>query len=161
MTPAPTAPGFRIAGWHVLVAIIAFFGVIVAVDGAFLVAAYRTFPGQVSDTPYEDGLAYNRTVARRQAQLALGWSASAAVDGPSVVVEMRDRVGAPLEGLKVRGALRRPATETGKIELAFVETAPGRYAARTAPASGGWDLKIQAARGASEGFEAERRLTWP
>jgi nitrogen fixation protein FixH len=160
MTPAPTAPSFRIAGWHVLVAMLVFFGVVIAVDTAFVFAAYRTYPGEVAVTPYEDGLDYNRTVARRKAQAALGWSASAGAEDGAVTVEIRDAAGAPVSGLKVKGALRRPATETGKIELAFVEVEPGRYAAAVKPDAGAWDLSVTATGSGPTAFEAERRLTW-
>jgi nitrogen fixation protein FixH len=161
MTPAQSAPGFRITGWHVLAAVVTFFAVVVAVDMAFLVTAYRTYPGEVSVTPYEDGLAHNRFVARQKAQAALGWNATAAVEGATVAVEFRDRAGAPLQGLRLAGALRRPATEAGKIALAFTEAAPGRYVAAARPAAGAWDLQILARGGQTQSFEAERRLTWP
>ena len=78
MTARAVKKPFRITGWHVLVSVVAFFGVVIAVDSLFLVLAYRSHPGQVSVTPYEDGLAYNRAVAQRRAQAAMGWTATAA-----------------------------------------------------------------------------------
>lgn len=147
-----------ITGWHVLVAVVAFFGVVIAVDSAFLIAAYRSHPGQVSVTPYEDGLLFNREVARRRAQAALGWSAVAAPAAGGVAVELRDAKGAPVAGQRLTGLLRRPATEAGEHGLTFSETSPGRYLAPVRPAPGAWDLTVRADKGA---FEAERRLTWP
>jgi len=149
---------FRITGWHVLVAVAAFFGVVIAVDAAFLVAAYRSHPGQVSVTPYEDGLAYNRDVARHRAQAALGWSATAAPVPGGVAVQVADAAGAPIRGLALTGLLRRPATEVGEIPLAFGETSPGRYFAPARPATGAWDMEASAK---DKPFKAERRLTWP
>ena len=160
MTP-PTEPRFRISGRHVLLAIIAFFGVIIAVNAYFLVAAYRTFPGQVSETPYEDGVGFNRTVAQRRAQAELGWSATATTTAQGVEVDLRDRAGQPLQGLKVEGVLRRPATQAGQISLKFTEASPGRYVAKAGPGSGAWDLHFAAKGPGSELFEGERRLTWP
>ncbi|MCW5759840.1 MAG: FixH family protein, partial [Phenylobacterium sp.] len=69
----PARPGIR--GWHVLAGVSAFFAVIIAVDASFAVLAIRTFPGQVSVTPYEDGLLYNRHIAQLEAQARLGWRA--------------------------------------------------------------------------------------
>ena len=152
------ASSFRITGWHVLFAVVAFFGVVIAVDATFLVAAYRSFPGQVSVTPYEDGLAFNRDVARRQAQAALGWSATAAPVAGGVQVEIADRQGAPVQGLALTGLLRRPATEAGEIALKFSEASPGRYFATARPGGGAWDLEASAK---DHPFKAERRLTWP
>lgn len=158
MTPDATVSGFRIKGWHVLAAVTAFFGVVIAVDTTFMVAAYRSHPGQVSVTPYEDGLAYNRAVAQRRAQAALGWSATAAAADKAVVIEIADARGEPVSDLKLAGLLRRPATEAGEIPLAFKETAPGRYQARVTPPAGAWDLHVGAA---GQPFQAERRLAWP
>ena len=152
------ATSFRIKGWHVLAAVVGFFAVVIGVDAAFLVAAYRSFPGQVSVTPYEDGLAFNRDVARRQAQAALGWSATAAPVAGGVQVEIADRQGAPVQGLALTGLLRRPATEAGEIALKFSEASPGRYFATARPGGGAWDLEASAK---DHPFKAGRRLTWP
>ena len=74
---------------------------------------------------------------------------------------MRDQAGKPVQGLKVEGVLRRPATQAGQISLKFTEPSPGRYVAKAGPGSGAWDLHFVATGPGSERFEAERRLTWP
>lgn len=160
MSNAPTDT-FRITGWHVLAAVVGFFGIIIAVDVTFLMAAYRSYPGQVSVTPYEDGLAYNKHMAQQRAQEALGWRAAVAANPNAVIVQVVDRQGAPVEGLKVSGLLSRPATEVGRLSLSFVETSPGRYAARVRPSAGAWDLAVTAKGKGAERLEAERRLSWP
>jgi nitrogen fixation protein FixH len=158
--PSPRR-AFQLNGWHVLAGVTAFFAVIIAVDVTFMVMAIRTFPGQVSVTPYEDGLLYNRRIAQLEAQERLGWQASAEAEPRAVVLQFRDRAGAPVQGLKVTGRLERPATETGKIALRFAETTPGRYVAAAGPAPGAWDLTTEANGRGGETFIAERRLTWP
>ncbi|MFN3522777.1 MAG: FixH family protein [Phenylobacterium sp.] len=155
-----TTPGFRIRGWHVLVAMIGFFGVITAVNAVMITLAIQSFPGQVSVTPYEDGIAYNRRLAQMAAQERLGWRAVAGVRGEEVVVEIRDRLDGPVEGLKVTGRLERPATESGRINPAFKEIAPGVYAARAGAMSGAWDLTFDAVDAGGRRFEGERRLMW-
>lgn len=159
MNPAPPAAGFRVTGWHVLIAVVGFFGIVIAVDTVFVVSAYRTFPGQVSATPYEDGLRHNRSVARLKAQSALGWRAVAAPAQGRVEVEIVDQTGRPIRDLALLGDLQRPATAAGRIDLTFTEVSPGRYAAAATPAPGVWDLRFET-KGAQP-FEAERRLTWP
>ncbi|MET0272367.1 MAG: FixH family protein [Phenylobacterium sp.] len=160
MTSAAIEPGFRIRGWHVLAAFIGFFAVVIAVDVGFVVMSIRSFPGQVSVTPYEDGLLYNRKLAQIAAQERLGWRAGAAAEPGIVVVEMRDRTGAPLGDLTLSGRLERPATEAGRIPLRFQETSPGRYVARPGRLDGAWDLTAVAQGPHGERFEAERRLSW-
>ncbi|CAN7557504.1 FixH family protein [Phenylobacterium sp. LjRoot219] len=156
-----TRPGFRITGWHVLAGVVGFFAVVIAVDVVFTVLAVRTFPGTVSVTPYEDGLLYNRKLARIAAQEELGWRAAAAAEPLAVSLEVRDRAGAPLSGLAVTGRLERPATEQDRKALTFREVSPGRYRAPAGGLSGAWDLTVEARDPAGRSLEAERRLTWP
>ena len=120
-----------------------------------------TYPGEVSVTPYEDGLAYNQRLAQLEAQEALGWNAGVAAESEAVLVRLRDGEGRPLTGLTVTGRLQRPATETGAQSLTFSERAPGDYAAAAAEASGAWDLTVEARGSGKVRFEAERRLSWP
>lgn len=156
---APSEKG-RITGWHVLIGVVLFFGIVIGVDTIFMVQAYRTFSGEVASNPYEAGLAFNRTLAQRQREAALGWSASVATpDGKSVVVKVADREGKPLDGLSLTGVLERPATETGRQTLNFRSLGEGRYAA-SARLDGAWDLRA-VARNASDMFEVETRLVEP
>lgn len=159
--PAAERQGFRVKGWHVLAGVTAFFAVVIGVDASFTVIALRTFPGQVSVTPYEDGLLYNRRIAQLEAQERLGWRAAAEAAPGEVVMDFRDRDGRPLRGLTVSGRLERPATELGRVALTFTEAAPGRYVAPAGRLSGAWDLTAEAAGPTGGAFSAERRLTWP
>jgi len=160
LPPAPRRP-FEVRGWHVLVGVTAFFAVVGAVDAAFTVMAIRTFPGQVSVTPYEDGLLYNRHIAQMEAQDRLGWNATAGAEAGQVALAFRDGQGRPLSGLTITGRLERPATEAGRVALRFTEAEPGRYLAPAGRISGAWDLTAQAQGRAGGSFVAERRLTWP
>jgi nitrogen fixation protein FixH len=161
MTDVHAPRGFRLTGWHVLALIVGFFAVVIGVDATFATLAVRTFPGEVSVTPYEDGLLYNKKLAQLAAQEKLGWRAAAGAEAGRVVVEMRDAAGRPLSGLSLSGKLERPATETGRKVLAFREVGPGLYAAAPGALAGTWDLTAEAADRAGHRFEAERRLTWP
>jgi nitrogen fixation protein FixH len=160
MTTVSTS-AFRVRGWHVAAGVTAFFTLVIGVDTAFMVLAYRTFPGQVSVTPYEDGLLYNRHIAQQEAQEKLGWRAAAAATPGVVTLQFRDAEGAPVRGLAVNGKLERPATETGRAPATFRETAPGQYVARVGGLSGAWDLTAEARAPDSATFTVERRLTWP
>ncbi|MFN3583415.1 FixH family protein [Phenylobacterium sp.] len=162
VTHSPRKDGsFRINGWHVLAGMVAFFAVVIAVDATFTVLAVRTFPGQVSVTPYEDGLLYNRRIAQIEAQERLGWRAAADAQPGTVILDVRDASGRPLEGLVVKARMERPATEAGRFAPRFREVAPGRYEAPTGAISGAWDLTAEAADARGNIFVAERRLTWP
>jgi len=161
LAPPATRTGFRFTGWHFLTVIVGFFIVVIGVDVTFAVLAYRTHPGEVSVTPYEDGLVYDRNIARLRRQEFLGWTAAAAAQPHTVVVLMQDRDGRPVSGLSFTGKLERPATETGRVVPHFVETSPGRYEARENGLSGAWDLTAIAQDRQARTFQLERRLTWP
>ncbi|AAK23387.1 FixH family protein [Caulobacter vibrioides] len=156
VTTATSRKG-QITGWHVLIGVVTFFALIIAVDVVFMVLAYRTFSGQVASNPYEAGLAFNKTLAQREREAALGWAAAVeTVDGDAVIVRVRDRAGRPLDRLSLTGSLARPATEVGKQTLNFKPLGDGRYRA-TARLGGAWDLRATA-RDAQNAFELEARL---
>ena len=73
---APEAKGFRLTGWHVLAMVVGFFAIVMTVDICMATMAVRTFSGEVADDPYEAGRLYNRTLAERRVQAALGWTNS-------------------------------------------------------------------------------------
>ena len=161
MSVTETTPGFRIKGWHVLTGMIAFFGIVTAVNTVMITQAYRTFPGQVSVTPYEDGLLYDKHITQQRTQERLGWRAAAAAAPGIVVLEFANRENKPVTGLAVTAKLERPATESGRITPKFRETAPGRYEAPVGGITGAWDVSAEARDRSGAVFVAERRLTWP
>lgn len=159
-TQSTSETGFRVRGWHVLAGVSAFFALVIGFDTWFTVLALKTYPGEVSVTPYEDGLLYNRKIAQIEAQAALGWRAAADAAPGVVVLQVQDRDGRPVEALTVQGKLERPATEAGRRSVRFVEAAPGRYEATTGAIVGAWDLTAEARDPKGRLFTAERRLTW-
>lgn len=162
LSSAPATPGFSLKGWHVLLIVVGFFAVVVGVNVGFVTMALRTFPGEVSATPYEDGIAYNARLARMAAQESLGWRAVLATDAAHMVMlRLLDRDNRPLTRLGVTAALERPATESGRKVVALTETAPGVYQLPTADLHGVWDLTFTARDGAHHQFEAAQRLTLP
>lgn len=159
-TAAAPAKG-KITGWHVLIGVVLFFGVIIAADTLFIVKAYKTFSGEVASNPYEAGRAFNRTLAQRERAAALGWRATAQASGPDEVsLRMADRDGRPLTTLSLTGTLERPATEAGRQTLNFRHVGDGVYQAAGARLDGAWDLRA-VARDAKDAFEIESRLVAP
>lgn len=162
MTQAQARPPFVLKGWHVLAALLLFFGGDIAVNTVFLLDAYRSYPGEAAVTPYEDGLAYNTALKQRLAQEALGWRITAgAVQGGALRTQVMDRAGLGLHGLRVSGQLQRPATETGSRIVAFHEIAAGVYDAPAAALHGAWDLDLTVIDAQGRKALAQRRLVLP
>ena len=160
----PTAQPRELKGVHVLAAMLLFFGAIIATNVAFSIVAIRSFPGEDERRSYLQGLRFNETLAQRSAQQALGWRATAGIEGRGdmavISVQIADRAGRPVSGLTLDGKLRRPATTRDDIEFVFRSVGNGVYSAEVRGlAAGGWTLHATASRG-TEQFELERRLTW-
>lgn len=157
--------GFQLNGWHVLAGMVAFFAVIFTVDIGMAVIAYRSHPGEVSAKPFEEGVAFNQTLARRSEERALGWRAgveasSLGVGQLRVRVSVTDAAGAPVKGLVLTGAFERPATERGRLDRPFTETRAGIYDTAIPDVPGAWDVSLKARDGQGRPFDARVRLTW-
>jgi nitrogen fixation protein FixH len=162
MSLSESRPSFVLKGWHVLVAILLFFAADIAVNAYFMVIAYKTFPGETSVTPYEDGIAYNSALKQMRDQKALGWRITAgAVEGGQLQVQAFDHAGAPLNGLRVSAELLRPATETGRRTIAMAESAPGVYTASTSALDGAWDMNVTLLDAQGHKAIADRRVVLP
>ena len=151
-------------GWHVLAALLAFFGAVIAVNATFIALALGSFPGEDVRRSYLQGLQYNDTLAERRTQAALGWQANAALrnDGSGAVLEvtLRGRDGASISTAAVSGDLQWPTTSALDRAVVFEPAGAGRYVARLGELPPGrWRLRAHAER--SDGaldFEAE--LVW-
>jgi nitrogen fixation protein FixH len=152
----------QLTGGRVLLLLIAFFGVIFAVNGVFIAEAVGTFRGEDQQDPYLQGIDYNRTLARRAMQAKLGWRAM--IDGQrdlrglvTLTVNLHRPDGSPVEGLQLTGILRHPVDQNRDRALVFAELAPGRYETRLVHVTAGvWDAVVHAKNGVP--FEADRRL---
>lgn len=154
-----------IKGWHVLAAMLAFFGAVIAVNVTFAVLAVRSFPGEDVRRSYLQGLRYNDTLAERQAQEMRGWRAvtdlRAQSSGAVLEVVLVDDSGAPIDGAALTGDLQWPASARFDRTLAFEAVGGGRYRAELRGLTAGrWRLRGRALRG-EEALDFESELTWP
>lgn len=108
----------------------------------------------VEPDAYARAVAWDSTAAERDASGALGWSAVARLDavpgGARVVVELRDRAGAPVRGARVRvEAIHNDLARRFEGALPAAASGPdGAYAAvLPLPHAGLWELRLHAAQG--------------
>jgi nitrogen fixation protein FixH len=151
-----------IEGRHVLLSLLAFFGVMVAANAALVYYAVQTFSGGDRPDPYRSGLNYNETIAAEQRQAALGWHAELVHDdaGRRLTVQVVNAEKRPVSGLKFDAKLTRPATDKDDRAVDFREIEAGLYTADAALAPGAWVLSLST-RPAGEGdpvFRLKRRL---
>ncbi len=157
--------GRTIRGWHVLAALLAFFGVIFSVNGVFLYAALATHTGLVAKEPYVRGLKYNERIADDERQTSLGWHIDIAATNAAqpLRVALRGRDGNPLSHIELTATVGRPTTEGFDKALQFAATTDGVYEASLGElAAGSWVLSLEAKRrtqlGSVDTFRVRRRL---
>ncbi|MGJ3261549.1 MAG: FixH family protein [Rhodospirillales bacterium] len=140
---------FRITGRMVFFGLVAFFGLIAAVNGVFMYFALDTFPGLTTEDSYRKGIVYNRTLDDAEAQKRLGWQSAVALgDGRTLTVTMTDRTGRPLSGALASISMTRPLGDETALTVDLEETADGLYRGDfAAPMPGRWKAEVTVRRG--------------
>ena len=138
-----TPTGKELKGWHVLLIMLGFFGVMFSVNGVFLFHAITSFPGEDIKKSYVQGLSFNDTLADRAAQAELGWSAEAGLIEDRLVFRLQDAASTPLSNQIVVGELRRLATNQEDRAISFQPRMRGEYVADPGTlAPGQWLLRV-------------------
>jgi nitrogen fixation protein FixH len=140
-----------ITGRKVLIGMLLFFGLIFTVNGTFFYFAIDSWPGLVTDKPYESGLVYNQILDDAEKQSQLGWESridiTKAADGYTVTATLHDKNDQPLSGLAVDVVLRRPVNDVENIQASLLNYAPGIYTATlNLPAQGRWYVDLYVSR---------------
>lgn len=156
-----------ITGRHVLIGMVAFFGVIMAVNAVFLYSALSTHTGVVANEPYRKGLTYNERIEADRQQNELGWQGDVVLEpsGEAIAISLLDRNGRPLTGLAMTARIGRPSTSDLDIRVDMKETAPGRYDAKLSKLEAGtWQIDVEArelqAKGADVAVWRARKRLW-
>jgi nitrogen fixation protein FixH len=154
----------QLTGTHVLIILLAFFGVTIAVNILLAAYAISSFSGEDVAKPYQRGLEYNKDLAARAAQRDLGWTATIGLTrignaGGMISVVIKGKDGTPRAGLSVEATLRRPTDTKLDRTIPLEPLAGGEYrAAVDALAAGQWDVIARTAAEDGTSFEAQRRV---
>ncbi len=138
-----------LTGTKVFLMLVAFFGVVIGVNGIMMKLAIATLPGTDVDSPYAAGLTYDREISAAHDQAARKWQVNAHIErradgGAALQVEARDAAGRPVTGLKFGGRLERPTDKRADLPVELAETGIGIYrGSATTVAPGQWDLVIE------------------
>jgi nitrogen fixation protein FixH len=159
--PAPGKSG-GLNGWKVLAMLLGMFGVVGGANAVMVGVALTTFRGEVSDHPYEDGLAFNSQIDAARAQEGRRWDVAVNIvpeaGGRAVSATFHGPDGAPLTGLNVVAVFAAPADVFRDVTAPLHEGAPGVYAGTAAASSGAWDLKITASRDGAVLYRSTNRI---
>lgn len=133
----------RFTGWHMTAIMVAFFGVVIAVNFLMASDAIRTFGGTVVENSYVASQRYNVWLAEARAQDRESWSAKPSVDPDGRVVIAVVRAGQPMEGATVSMRVSHPVGLVAGKTLAFTAIGAGRYRTTQPLAAGRWLLHIE------------------
>ncbi len=144
MTQQTQARPRPFTGWHMLAVMVAFFGVVIAVNVTMMTVARGSFGGIVVENSYVASQEFNGWLRAARAQEALGWQVDSAVaPDRSVTVSV---IGAS-DPLAVTAMARHPLGRLPDQALTFRRTADGRYVSSAPLPEGRWTLRIQLASG--------------
>lgn len=159
-----TRPATGLQGRHVLMGMLAFFGIIFAVNGVLLYQALSTHSGLVAQEPYRKGLAYNARIAADERQASLQWSAEVEVVAEGrVALGLVDAQLQPVAGRTVAAVLGRPTSNRHDLRLSLVERSPGQYVAQVGRIdAGAWLIDVEIRDSADQGSPSYRlrRRIW-
>lgn len=151
---------FRITGRAVLLGLIAFFGVIIAVNLGLVYFALHSWPGLSTDDAYQKGLHYNDTLASAAKQSELGWqSVIRYAPKEGLAVDLHRHDGAPIPGLRVTARIERAVGEPMRHDVTFTEVMPGTYGSPLKlEKAGRWLIEVTAVDSAGNSYRMQHAL---
>ncbi len=169
MTASPAPRRHReLTGRAVLFCLLAFFGVVIAVNAVLVRAATSTFGGLETDSSYKAGLAFMHEVAAARAQQAREWKIDAHLvpavrtgtqTETRVEITARDSRGTPLAGLDLALLLEHPTDKRLDHAVVAKEIRAGTFRAVTDALRGQWEMVIELSRGGERLFRSKNRIT--
>ena len=153
---APLASGpRRFTGYHMATILLAFFGVVIAVNVTMATLASKTFGGEVVKNSYVASQHFNRWLDEAAREKALGWTVEAArtPDGHVALA----LVGVPQGKASVTAQASHPLGVAPSQDLTFSETGPERFVSTSALPQRRWRLRIEV-RIDGQNFSTEQDL---
>lgn len=132
----------RFTGRHMTIIIVAFFGVVIAVNLLMARLASSTFGGVTVENSYVASQQFNRWLDEADAQRELGWKAAIArrEDGRVSVT----LTGVPEGPVSLEGTARHPVGREPDRALQFAASGDGQFVSTSALPEGRWRLRIAA-----------------
>lgn len=147
-------------GRHMLMIMLAFFGVIIAVNVTMAIMATRSWSGIVVEDTYIASQEFNSRAAEGRAQAALGWQSELAIADGTVRYRLTDLGGAAVWSNAVTAVFRHPADEAADHEALLERDESGSFVARVDLPDGQWIVSVAAEVTAlDQPYREARRVT--
>lgn len=155
---AKSAAPREFTGFHMLLVMGGFFGVVIAVNVTLAVLSSMSWPGLTVANSYVASQEYQDRLDASREQHALGWVADFAYEAGAARFTIGDAAGNPVDVGEVTLTVNRPVGTMGDQAIFLERTADGSYTAPLALGSGTWDAVITAADTGHGPFELRRRF---
>ena len=141
----------RFTGWHMLAAMVAFFGVVIAVNVTMARIAIGSFGGVVVDNSYVASQHFNGWLEQARAQEALGWQVTSTWRPDRLVqvgVALPDSP-ASAGPVTVTATARHPLGSLPDRALTFRRQPDGSFVSTEEVPDGRWTLRLQVTAGSA------------
>jgi nitrogen fixation protein FixH len=145
-------------GWHMLAAVVGFFGVVVAVNIGMAIVASRSWTGLVVANSYVASQEFEEKRVAHEAQKDAGWISSLTYGDGSVRLVVTDASGARVELGGVSVLLNRPVGGHDDQTLDLLKTPDGTYEAPASLGKGIWEANVDAPSTPLGPFELHTRF---
>jgi nitrogen fixation protein FixH len=145
----------KLTGRKVLAIFVTGFGIIIGVNIFMAYSAVSTFPGMEVSSSYADSQTFD---VRRDAQQALGWDASVAIEDDRLLLTLVDAGGRPVYPAELDALLTRPTNRLEDQELTLERGANGVLSAPVSVSEGRWRLRLTGL--ARDGTEYRHNITF-
>ncbi len=126
-----------------LFAMLAFFGVIIAVNLTMAVFATKSWTGLVVKNSYVASQAFNRELEQAKVQAARGWTGDITYSKGAVVLSLTDKAGQPVVLDTSIVQIGRPAFEQADHRVVMVHQGNGVYHAKDTLDPGIWQVSVR------------------
>lgn len=132
--------GKELTGRKVFFIIASAFALIIGVNLTLAYKAVSTFPGLETKNSY---VASQKFEADKVSQLRLGWQVQGALQGDTLVLEITDKAGNPVQVSELSGTLGR-ATHVAEDQTPEFEFDGTAYVAPVTAGAGNWNFRMVA-----------------
>lgn len=145
-------------GRHMLMVMLAFFGVIITANMTLVWFASGSWSGLVAKNGYVESINFKDKQAAVERQRLIGWKSKLRVEGGHLAFSIKGAAGKPVAGLVISAKVGRPVTEISDVKISFSEANPGEYIARAPKESGQWLVDIQATGTNNQSYRKKYRI---
>jgi nitrogen fixation protein FixH len=153
--PSHTA-GFT--GRHMLLIMVAFFGIVIAVNLTMARLAGSSFGGLVVENSYVASQAFNSRLKRSRDQRLLGWTPHLDIHGGTIRYRLADGAGNTVPVTAVAVEFRHPSYQSKDWSVRLDPLSDGSFEARNVARDGVWTIETDSDVGRETPYRDVRRV---